>query len=194
VKSTLLLFVLIATLCISFHRGFSQNDFVDSAVVSTSVPRPIQLEKVHSPNKATLFSAVVPGLGQIYNKKYWKLPIVYGAIGVPLYFALSNQKEFNRYKTAYGLRIDGDDTTIDEFDGVLTAESINSTLEFHQRSKDLLYILTGLFYVFNIVDAAVDAHLFYFPKDDNLSFKLQPDLQMTNNYQWSKGFKLVIKL
>jgi hypothetical protein len=194
VKSTLLLLVVIATLCTTVNRGFSQSDFVDSALVSTSVPLPIQLEKTHSPTKATLLSTVIPGLGQTYNKKYWKLPIVYGSIGVPLYYALSNQKEFKRYKTAYGLRIDGDDTTIDEFDGVLTEESINSTLEFHQRSKDLLFILTGVFYVFNIVDAAVDAHLFYFPKDDNLSFKLQPDLQMTNNYQLSKGFKLVIKL
>ena len=194
VKSILLVLILITTLFTTPISGFSQSVFVDSLSVSTSDSFPVQLDKFHSPVKATLFSTFIPGLGQVYNNNYWKIPIVYATIGVPLYFALDNQKEFKRYKTAYGLRTDEDDTTIDEFEDLLTTESINSNLEFHQRNKDLLFILTGLFYVFNIVDAAVDAHLFYFPKDDNLSFKLQPDLQMTNNYQFSKGFKLVIKL
>ena len=193
-KFTLLLFIFVISFLASINQGFSQGAFVDSASVSRSDTFPIQLEKIHSPRKATLLSTIVPGLGQVYNKKYWKLPIVYGAIGLPLYFAISNQTQFYRYKTAYGLRIDGDDSTIDEFEDILTAESINSNLEFHRRNKDLLYIFTGLFYVFNIVDAAVDAHLFYFPKNDNLSFNLQPDLQMTNNYQLSKGFRLVITL
>ena len=193
-KFTLLLFIFVISFLASINQGFSQGAFVDSASVSRSDTLPIQLEKIHSPRKATLLSTIVPGLGQVYNKKYWKLPIVYGAIGLPLYFAISNQTQFYRYKTAYGLRIDGDDSTIDEFEDILTTEGINSNLEFHRRNKDLLYIFTGLFYVFNIVDAAVDAHLFYFPKNDNLSFNLQPDLQMTNNYQLSKGFRLVITL
>ncbi|PCI93326.1 MAG: hypothetical protein COB15_16615 [Flavobacteriales bacterium] len=163
---------------------------------SLSISDTIKVKKVrnHSPTKASLFSMVVPGLGQAYNKKYWKLPIVYAAIGVPLYFAVTNQKEFNKYKAAYGLRVDGDDATIDEFDGVLSQENLKSNLDYYQRNKDLSYILVGLFYVFNIVDASVDAHLFNFPKNDNLSFNLQPSIELTSNNELSKGFRLVINL
>lgn len=163
---------------------------------SLSLSDTVKVKKIrnHSPNKASLFSAVIPGLGQAYNKKYWKVPIVYAAIGVPLYFAVTNQKEFNRYKTAYGLRVDGDDTTVDEFDGFLSEDNLESNLDYYQRNKDLSYILVGLFYVFNIVDAAVDAHLFNFPKNDNLSFNLQLNLELTSNNDLSKGFRLVINL
>ena len=70
---------------------------MDSASVSISDTLLLHPEKEHSPTKATLFSTVVPGLGQVYNKKYWKVPIVYAAIGLPLYFAISNHREFNKY-------------------------------------------------------------------------------------------------
>ena len=67
-------------------------------------------------------------------------------------------------------------------------------MDFHQRNRDLSYIVAGLFYVLNIVDAAVDAHLFTFPKNDNLSFNLQPDIQLTQNNEITNGLKLVVKL
>ncbi|MBL4670270.1 MAG: hypothetical protein HRT73_02105 [Flavobacteriales bacterium] len=172
-------------------KSSAQSSTLDSLFSDTLN---IKETKKHSPNKATLFSTVLPGLGQAYNKKYWKVPIVYAAIGLPLYFAISNQRNFNKFKTAYGLRIDGDPNTIDEFEGVLSEAGIKSNLDFHQRNKDLSYILVGLFYVFNIVDAAVDAHLFNFPKNDNLSFNLQPSIELTSNNKLSKGFKLVINL
>ena len=188
------LFILILLILI----GFTNQSKAQKPILldSLSLSDTVRVKKIrnHSPGKASLFSAVVPGLGQAYNKKYWKLPIVYAAIGVPLYFALTNQKNFNRYKTAYGLRIDGDATTVDEFDGTLSQDNLKSNLDYYQRNKDLSYILVGLFYVFNIVDAAVDAHLFNFPKNDNLSFNLQPNLELTSNNELSKGFRLVINL
>ncbi len=193
-KSIIFLLATVIVLCISANKGVCQSAFVDSASVSLSDTLLIKPTRKHSPTKATLFSAVVPGLGQVYNKKYWKVPVVYAAIGIPLYFAVSNHNEFNRFKTAYGLRIDGDALTVDEFEGLLTEEGIKSNLDYHQRNRDLSGILVGLFYVFNIVDAAVDAHLFNFPKNDNLSFNLQPDLQITSNNRMSKGFRLVISL
>ncbi len=189
-----LLFILTLVLLVFFtNKSRAQEPILlDSLPISDT----IKAKKIrnHSPTKASLFSVVVPGLGQAYNKKYWKMPIVYAAIGVPLYFAVTNQKEFNRYKTAYGLRIDGDDSTIDEFDGALSQVNLKSNLDYYQRNKDLSYILVGLFYVLNIVDAAVDAHLFNFPKNDNLSFNLQPNLELTSNNELSKGFRLVINL
>ncbi|MGB0882287.1 MAG: DUF5683 domain-containing protein [Vicingaceae bacterium] len=154
----------------------------------------IELTNPHSPNKAALFSAVIPGLGQVYNKKYWKVPIVYATIGTTLYFGFSNQKNFKKYRSAYKARLDNDPTTIDEFEGSLTNTALESNIDFYQRNRDLSFILAGVFYVLNIVDAAVDAHLFNFPKNDNLSFNLQPNLELTQNNQVSKGFKLVINL
>ena len=154
----------------------------------------VKIEKPHSPTKATLLSTFLPGSGQIYNRKYWKVPVIYAGIGTSVYFIISNNKEFKRFKTAYGQRIDGDESTTDEFVDVLSESSLKSNMEFYQRNRDLSYIVAGLFYVLNIVDAAVDAHLFDFPKNDNLSFNLQPSIELTNNNQISRGFKLVINL
>lgn len=172
-------------------NSYSQSSLLDSLYSDT-----LKIEKIklRSPNKAALFSAIIPGLGQAYNKKYWKMPIVYAAIGTSLYFGISNQKSFNKFKDAFTIRLDGDATTIDEFDGLLTDSGLESNIDFHQRNRDLAFIVAGLFYVLNIVDAAVDAHLFNFPKNDNLSFNLQPNLELTQNNQISKGFKLVINL
>ena len=195
-KSIIILFVFSLLICFSTKSLKAQTAILDSSsttVLATDTLL-IKPEKFHSPTKASLFSTVIPGLGQAYNKKYWKIPVVYAAIGIPLYFAITNQKEFNRYKTAYGNRLDGDDTTIDEFEGVFSTAALESNLNNYQRNKDLSYILVGLFYVFNIVDAAVDAHLFNFPKNDNLSFNLQPNIELTSNNQLNRGFKLVISL
>jgi hypothetical protein len=194
VKSIIFLLATILVLCSTANKSNGQSSFLDSVSASVSDTLLIEPKKEHSPTKATLFSTFVPALGQVYNKKYWKVPIVYAAIGIPLYFAISNHNEFKRFKTAYGLRIDGDALTVDEFEGTLSDDAILSNLDFHQRNRDLAGIFVGLFYVFNIVDAAVDAHLFNFPKNDNLSFNLQPDLQMTSNNELSKGFRLVISL
>lgn len=154
----------------------------------------LKIDKPHSPTKATIMSAALPGLGQIYNKKYWKLPIIYGGIGTSLYFAFTNHDSFKKFKTAYGQRIDGDPNTIDQYVDVLSDEGIKSNMDFHQRNRDLSYIFAGLLYVLNIVDAAVDAHLYNFPKNDKLSFNLQPNIEYTANNGVSKGFKLVINL
>ncbi len=183
--------ILLLALITTSSNFFAQKISLDSLVSDTLV---IKEKKPHSPGKASLLSTFVPGAGQIYNKKYWKVPVVYAAIGTPLYFALSNQKNFNDFKQAYLYRIDGDPNTVDEYEGVLSDEGLKANMDFHQRNRDLAYIFTGLFYVFNIVDAAVDAHLFNFPKTDKLSFNLQPTFNYTANNQMTRGFTLIISL
>lgn len=149
---------------------------------------------VHSPTKATLMSAIIPGFGQVYNKKYWKVPIIYGGIGTSLYFAFSNHSEYQRFRNAYLLRIDNNINTVDEFDGILTPENIRANMDVYRRNRDLSYLIAGLIYVFNIIDATVDAHLFTFPVNDNLSFYFQPMLNLTDNNNIYKGFSLIITL
>lgn len=139
------------------------------------VEEPIQK---HSPRKATIMSMVVPGLGQAYNKKYWKIPLVYAAIGVPLYVALDQQSMFNEFKSAYLSRIDDDPTTVDrKYDGVYSNANLENLIDFHRKNRDLFYVLTGVAYILNVVDAAVDAHLYYFEVSDDLSGVFKPDFQ-----------------
>lgn len=181
--------ILILTVVILLAQlGHAQIVAGDTIVLDTSIA------KVHSPTKATLMSTVVPGLGQVYNKKYWKLPIIYGGIGTSLYFAFSNNKEYQRYRSAYITRIDEDVNTTDEFEGILTDENIRLNMDVYRRNRDFSYIIAGLIYVFNIVDATVDAHLFTFPVNDNLTFQFQPSIQLTDNKNFSKGFSLIITL
>lgn len=154
----------------------------------------IKIEKPHSPTKATIMSAALPGLGQVYNKKYWKVPIIWGGIGTSLYFGFSNQKSFTKFRKAYGNRIDDDPNTTDEYEDVLSPEGLKANMDYHQKNRDLSFVIAGVLYILNVVDAAVDAHLFNFPKNDKLSFNLQPSLNYTNNNQIAKGVRLVITL
>lgn len=187
VPSKHIFITVLAIFCITL-TSYSQQNVSDTIVLDSSKT------KVHSPLKATLMSTIVPGLGQVYNKKYWKLPIIYGGIGTTLYFAFSNHKEYHRFRDAYLIRIDTDSTTTDEFDGILTPENIRSNMDVYRRNRDFNILIAGLIYVFNIVDAAVDAHLFTFPVNDNLSFYFQPTINLTYNNQINKGFSLVITL
>lgn len=158
--------------------GFSQELKSKSdtiALITDSLPR-------HSPRTATLLSLAVPGLGQAYNKKYWKIPLVYAAIGAPLYFALEQQRQFNDFKQAYVKRIDNDPTTTDnKYAGVYTDQNLISLIDNTRKNRDLLFVLTGLTYALNVLDAAVDAHLYYFDVSDDLSASLKPSFQLSPN-------------
>ncbi len=128
----------------------------------------------HSPKKAALYSALLPGLGQAYNKKYWKIPIVYAVGGLMGYFIIDNNRQYKRYKNAYATRLDGDETTIDAFVDTYSDEDLRLLKNYYRRNRDLSYIVAGMVYVLNIVDASVDAHLFYFNVNDDLSLKISP--------------------
>lgn len=133
------------------------------------------------PSKAAFYSAVLPGLGQAYNKRYWKIPIVYTALGAGIYFYVDNKNEYNRYRDAYKRRLAG--FTDDEFWGTGTSPAISNDALIRaqktlRRNKDLSLLLTILAYTLNIVDANVDAHLLQFNVDDNLAIK--PNLQFDN--------------
>lgn len=126
----------------------------------------------HSPRRATIYSAVLPGLGQGYNHKYWKIPIVYAGIGSFSYLAYANQVEFNRYRNAYIIRKDGG---TDEFYDYITSEQgLINNMDRYRKQRDLCLIGSIVFYAIQIVDANVDANLFDFDISDDLSFKLSP--------------------
>ena len=126
-----------------------------------------------SPATAAFYSAVLPGLGQAYNKKYWKIPIVYAAIGTGVYFVVDNQKEYDRYQTAYKQRISG---RPDEFDGTgdnpnISEAGLIRAQEVLKKNRDLALFITIGLYALNIIEANVDAHLDDKAFNRNLSWK-----------------------
>ena len=163
--------LLLILICAIFTLS-TQAQKVDTVYID-SVPQ-------HTPSKATIMSLVLPGLGQAYNKKYWKIPLIYAAIGSAFYFAREQDRLFNEFKDAYVARIDEDPNTIDDkYQGVYTDANLLSLIDYHRENRDLLYVLTGVAYILNVVDAAVDAHLYYFNVSDDLSATFKPSFQFS---------------
>lgn len=135
--------------------------------------------KKHSPFKATIMSTALPGLGQVYNGRWWKVPIIYGAFGGLIYSAVANDLNCRTYLNAYLTRIDDDPNTTDQFVGRYSDANLRELVDRYQRNRDISLIFTGVVYALNIIDAAVDAHLKDFDVSDDLSLRVQPTLQQT---------------
>ena len=125
------------------------------------------------PSKAAFLSAILPGLGQAYNKKYWKVPLALGGVGTGIYFYIRNDKQFHRYRDAYKSRLAGFKN--DEFYGIISDDGLIRAQDQFRRNKEVSLLVTIGIYALNIIDANVDAHLLQFNVDDNLS--LSPHYQ-----------------
>ena len=122
------------------------------------------------PANATFYSAVLPGLGQVYNKRYWKLPLIYGGLGASIYFYDVNNKNFKRYRNAYKRRLAGFND--DEFQDVIFDDNrLIDGMNFYKQYRDqsMLFIIGT--YFLNILDANIDAHLKQYNINQNLSLK-----------------------
>lgn len=135
---------------------------------------------VLAPSRAAFYSAVLPGLGQAYNKKYWKIPIFVGGITTGILIYNYNNKDYKRYRNAYKSRLAGNQT--DEFWGMdsdgnpnanprVTTDGLVSAQKTLKRNKELSLLITIGIYALNILDANVDAHLLQFNVDQNLALK-----------------------
>jgi len=151
-----------------------------------------------SPHKATLW-AIIPGAGQIYNRKYWKLPIVYAGFAAFGYFGITNRQQFRKYKEAYicSAKADNDDnfTCDNPLAEKYSTADLNSIANYYRRNRDLSFILMGAWYVLQMLDATVDAHLSYWNVDDNLTLKVEPVIQpfnMPNELPAHNGIKLLL--
>ena len=171
------------------HTSFAQNNNAIIIAKDTIKESKTIIYDPLRPSKAAFYSAIVPGLGQAYNKKYWKIPIVYGAIGTSMYFYLSNNKKYHSYRDAYKQRLQG---LPDEYD-YLDNDRLIRAQRFYQRNRDLSLLVSIGFYVLNIVDANVDAHLLQFNVNDNLTilpdlqqndFSTRPNLGLSLNYKF----------
>jgi len=183
---------LIAFIClVSFNDTFSQIKKDDNTpkkekvalkdtpiVVKDSLPsKPID---ALSPSRAAFYSAILPGLGQAYNKKYWKIPIAVGGVAAGIYFYQRNDKQYDRYRNAYKRRLAG--FRDDEFWGVdaqenplespaISNDGLISAQDTFRRNREISILVTIGIYALNIIDANVDAHLLQYNVDENLAIK-----------------------
>jgi hypothetical protein len=171
-------FLLILFLTTGFS-AFSQETVKDTT-------RIIHPKSEHSPHKATMYSAILPGLGQVYNRKYWKVPLVVGGFATLGYFINFNNEVYQTYKRAYSDIIDNNDFTnsylyLDVNPSLLRrenqtdfTESLRRAKDNWRRNRDLCIIGTVVFYAANVIDASVDAHFFNFDISDDLTVNWAP--------------------
>ncbi|MFK7813412.1 MAG: DUF5683 domain-containing protein, partial [Maribacter sp.] len=133
-----------------------------------------------APARAGFYSAALPGLGQIYNKKYWKAPIVWAAIGTGVYAYISFDNQYNEVRTDFKRRKVGLPFLSPTLPATATDQQLERLQNDRQGDRDLTLLVTILLYALNVVDANVDAHLKQFNIDDDLGFemKFQPYLEV----------------
>jgi hypothetical protein len=139
-------------------------------------------KRPHSPKVATIMSACLPGLGQIYNGKWWKVPIVYAGLGGIGYLAISNYSNYRLYLEAYRYStgdIQEASQKAIELAGHYASSQLQTYKESYRRDFELFTILTAAWYGLNIVDACVDGHLYSYDISDDLSLSIDPYLRQT---------------
>ena len=145
----------------------SLHTAVDSLHTQTDSLQNARVIDINAPAKAAFYSAVIPGLGQAYNKQYWKIPLVYAALGTGIYFYRQNQMLYRTYRRAYQQRLSGQPDDYPQY-------SLNVLVEiqqYYRRNRDISLMLTLAAYALNIIDANVSAHLRQWNIDGNLTFR-----------------------
>lgn len=196
----------IPTLAVSQHKDtLIVKDSTGKVVASSKVKkgwwRDSAGKRTFEPRKAAIYSAIMPGLGQIYNKKYWKAPIAWAAVGIPIYTFFYNRTWYKRIR--YALEVGGMDRTDPTFNDALeqvypklqkfVVEGRSSSLlnyrNEYRKDMDYSILFTLLFWGLNVVDATVDAHLKGFNVNDNLTLQVKPGLLSNSTVGVSLVFK-----
>jgi hypothetical protein len=184
---------LLILLCFAWSQVNAQTDSIPSPtlgkgkvqvdVIKPAASTPISKKEmvkdtskvvyVHSPKKAALLSAVLPGAGQVYNRKYWKVGIIAGGAGALIYSLNYNNRNFGLFKSELIKRQQGLGG-LDADLGLYTDANLNELQDFYRRNRDLSVVGLALLYALNIIDANVDAHLYDFNVSDDLSMHIRP--------------------
>ncbi len=176
-----------------FALGFSQEVEVisDSTFIETTEDAQL-FEEVSDldPQRAAMLSAILPGMGQVYNKQYWKVPIIYGGLAVFGHFINYNNELYHTFRNA---SLSVENGLPNPFEGVASSnEILIRNRDNFRRNRDFLIILGSVFYLLNIVDAHVSAHLDEFEVNDDLAISIKPGLQQFSANGQALGASLVI--
>jgi len=151
-------------------------------------------DTTHSPRLAALYSAIVPGMGQFYNEKYWKIPLVYALGAFAASQIKSNHQNYLLFRNVYFNILNGNTEEIQEYLTRFNEDGAQRQVDRFKRDRDYWIILAGVFYVLNIVDATVDAHLREFNINEDLSLKVRPSIQSSPYSNMHAGLSLNFRL
>lgn len=126
-----------------------------------------------NPKKAGMYSSILPGLGQLYNRQYWKIPVVYAGGAIATYFIVQNLNNYDTYRKAYIGRINNPYPT-DQFTRIYSTDQLKQLQDDYQKYLDLTVLFSGIGYALQVVDAVVSAHLKNFDMSRDISFKVRP--------------------
>lgn len=173
---------------VALDLPLKQTDTTITKLPETPIPAST---KPHSAHKATLYSLFLPGLGQAYNHKYWKIPIVYAGFATTGYFAFTNQSYYLKFREAYNYTLAGRQDPIDnEYVGRYTLDQLKSQRDLYRRNMEFSFVLAGLVYILNVIDATVDAHLFNYDVSDDITIKLYPGMKPIDHLPATNGLTL----
>ena len=177
VKTLIFIFIFV----IISSENFAQTDSTsfdtesDTLIILEQDTVEITDPNKRNPTKAFIYSAVIPGLGQAYNRKYWKIPIVYSALGSVAFFFNYNNKLYKKYVTGLSELLDTS-LQITIFTDNPDVTTITQYKDNFRRNRDLSALIFLAVYVLNFIDATVDAHLSDFDISDDLSLKIRPEV------------------
>lgn len=195
-------FAIILLFLLSSARAMAQDSLtvIPGDTMTSTAPDTVVLKSYaarYDPRKALLYAAILPGLGQIYNKKYWKLPLVYGGffgIGYAINFYQDNYKTYKSqlfYNLDNGYESDSESDPNDP-DGYTTGQ-LRTIVDKSRRERDFWVIMMGAMYILQIVDAHVDAHLKEFDLNPNLRVSIQPSVNQDELMGRQNSLALIIK-
>ena len=192
-NSSALKFILILLFFLNLFPGteiscFSQKDSATQKLDTSALNN-------HSPRIASFYSAVLPGLGQIYNKKYWKVPVIYISAGTLIYFIIDYNKQYIKYKNGLIWKLSGDPNIPKDYqfinDPIWYKENLQSAMDWYHRYRDIDVICLATLYILNILDASVDAYLFDYDISQDLSLQIRPTmLNLPNSYNFGLSCRL----
>jgi len=144
----------------------------DTTVVIDSIMAKLPFQP--KPKKAALYSAMLPGAGQIYNRQAWKAPFIYAGMGASFYFLVDNTNRYRQFRSAYVAEIDSDPSTVSEFAGLYTAPDLLTLRNTYRQYLDITVLVTALGYTIQVLDALVYAHLRGFDVSEDISLRFGP--------------------
>lgn len=163
----------------------------DGPSITAAEKTEVQNGPLTTPARAAMLSATLPGLGQVYNGRYWKVPIIYAGFGTLAYFLNVNSTEYQRWRTAYIARVDGNPNTVDGYPH--STDQLERAMRVYRRNLEVTYLLGAALYILNILDANVDAHLLDFDVREDLGLRMQPVINRLPAGGGGPGLSLTIR-
>ncbi len=186
-------YLILFFICFGVLAKAQRNDSLRIEIRKDSIQKKRAVNKAIYSNarKATIMSACLPSLGQIYNKKYWKAPLIYAALGGLGYWGVTNQIKYKYYSDNLRYENDNDETTIN---GTLyNTNQLIDQKRYYRKYRDIAIMAGALVYLVNIIDANVDAHLKTFDVSDDLSLQVNPYSNFDYNNKLQAGLTLKLK-